>query len=41
MLDLKPYMTEFAPRTPIRQPTWSHKPMAGYFRPVVEEPRGL
>jgi len=41
VLDIKPYLAEFAPRTPIRQPAWSHELMAGYFRPVIEEPRGL
>ncbi len=31
VLDIKPYMTEFAPHEPIRQPQWSHELMAGYF----------
>jgi tRNA-Thr(GGU) m(6)t(6)A37 methyltransferase TsaA len=31
VLDVKPYMTEFAPRGPVRQPTWSHELMAGYW----------
>jgi tRNA-Thr(GGU) m(6)t(6)A37 methyltransferase TsaA len=31
VLDLKPYMTEFAPRPPVRQPAWSHELMTGYF----------
>ena len=31
VLDLKPYMHEFAPRSPIRQPTWSHELMVGYW----------
>lgn len=31
VLDLKPYMIEFAPRSEIRQPRWSHELMAGYF----------
>jgi len=31
VLDIKPYMTEFAPRQTVRQPTWSHELMAGYF----------
>ena len=31
VLDIKPYMTEFAPRPPLRQPPWSHELMAGYF----------
>jgi tRNA (adenine37-N6)-methyltransferase len=25
VLDLKPYMTEFAPRGPVRQPRWSRE----------------
>jgi tRNA (adenine37-N6)-methyltransferase len=32
VLDLKPYMAEFAPRGEIRQPRWSHELMAGYWR---------
>jgi tRNA (adenine37-N6)-methyltransferase len=32
VLDVKPYMVEFAPRTPIRQPSWSRELMGGYFR---------
>ena len=31
IVDLKPYFAEFAPRTPVRQPTWSHELMAHYF----------
>jgi tRNA (Thr-GGU) A37 N-methylase len=31
VLDLKPYMTEFAPREPVRQPAWSRELMAGYW----------
>ena len=31
VLDVKPYMTEFAPRGSVRQPTWSHELMAGYW----------
>jgi tRNA (Thr-GGU) A37 N-methylase len=30
VLHLKPYMTEFAPRVPVRQPRWSHELMRGY-----------
>jgi tRNA-Thr(GGU) m(6)t(6)A37 methyltransferase TsaA len=41
VLDLKPYLSEFAPRTPIRQPAWSRELMAHYFTGGVEEPRGL
>lgn len=32
VLDLKPYMTEFAPRGEVRQPDWSRALMAGYWR---------
>ena len=31
VLDIKPYMTEFAPREPVRQPDWSHELMSGYW----------
>jgi tRNA-Thr(GGU) m(6)t(6)A37 methyltransferase TsaA len=31
VLDLKPYMVEFAPRTLVRQPAWSHELMRGYW----------
>jgi tRNA-Thr(GGU) m(6)t(6)A37 methyltransferase TsaA len=31
VLDIKPYMEEFAPRTPVRQPSWSRELMRGYF----------
>ncbi len=31
VLDLKPYMSEFAPRGEVRQPEWSHELMAGYW----------
>ncbi len=31
VLDLKPYMTEFAPRGTLRQPTWATELMAGYW----------
>ena len=32
VLDVKPFMAEFAPRTPVRQPRWSRELMQGYFR---------
>jgi len=32
VLDVKPHMEEFAPRTPVRQPSWSRELMRGYFR---------
>lgn len=31
VVDIKPYMAEFAPRRDVRQPLWSHELMAGYF----------
>jgi tRNA (adenine37-N6)-methyltransferase len=31
VIDLKPYMEEFGPRTPVRQPAWSRELMRGYF----------
>jgi tRNA-Thr(GGU) m(6)t(6)A37 methyltransferase TsaA len=31
VLDLKPYMVEFAPRTRVRQPAWSHELMRDYW----------
>jgi tRNA-Thr(GGU) m(6)t(6)A37 methyltransferase TsaA len=31
VLDIKPYMDEFAPRQAVRQPSWSRELMAGYF----------
>jgi tRNA-Thr(GGU) m(6)t(6)A37 methyltransferase TsaA len=31
VLDLKPYMEEFGPRTPVRQPSWSRELMEGYY----------
>ncbi|MGZ4683523.1 MAG: SAM-dependent methyltransferase [Acidimicrobiales bacterium] len=31
VLDIKPFMAEFAPRGPVAQPTWSHELMAGYY----------
>jgi len=31
VLDIKPYMTEFAPRSTVTQPAWSHELMAGYY----------
>jgi tRNA (adenine37-N6)-methyltransferase len=33
VLDIKPYMAEFAPRGEVRQPAWSKELMAPYFRP--------
>jgi tRNA-Thr(GGU) m(6)t(6)A37 methyltransferase TsaA len=31
VLDIKPYMVEFAPRHPVTQPAWSHELMANYY----------
>jgi tRNA (adenine37-N6)-methyltransferase len=31
VLDIKPYMAEFAPRDAVRQPRWSHELMSGYW----------
>ncbi len=31
VLDIKPYMAEFAPRGAVRQPQWSHELMSGYW----------
>jgi tRNA-Thr(GGU) m(6)t(6)A37 methyltransferase TsaA len=31
VLDVKPYMSEFAPRGDVRQPAWSHELMSGYW----------
>jgi tRNA (Thr-GGU) A37 N-methylase len=30
VLDIKPVMEEFLPRTPVRQPEWSHELMRDY-----------
>jgi tRNA (Thr-GGU) A37 N-methylase len=32
VLDLKPYMSEFGPRSEVRQPEWSRELMRDYFR---------
>jgi tRNA (adenine37-N6)-methyltransferase len=39
VVDLKPYMVEFAPRTPVRQPDWSHELMRSYWHTAPEESR--
>ena len=31
VVDLKPYMAEFGPRSAVRQPAWSRELMQGYF----------
>lgn len=38
VVDLKPYMVEFAPRTPVRQPRWSRELMRDYWQTVPAEP---
>ena len=38
VLDIKPWMAEFPPQQPTRQPTWASELMTGYWsRPLVEE----
>lgn len=32
VLDVKPYIAEFAPRTPVHQPVWSSELMQSYWR---------
>ena len=32
VLDLKPYMKEFGPKGPVRQPRWASELMAGYWK---------
>lgn len=36
VLDIKPYMTEFAPRGDVAQPAWSHQVMSGYWTQYEE-----
>jgi tRNA (adenine37-N6)-methyltransferase len=31
VIDLKPHMAEFGPRTEVREPTWARELMAGYW----------
>jgi tRNA-Thr(GGU) m(6)t(6)A37 methyltransferase TsaA len=31
VLDIKPYLREFAPRTPVRQPDWASELMRAYY----------
>jgi len=33
VLDVKPYLSGFAPRGEVREPEWAKELMAGYFRP--------
>jgi tRNA-Thr(GGU) m(6)t(6)A37 methyltransferase TsaA len=32
VVDIKPVMVEFLPRTPVRQPAWSHELMRAYWK---------
>ncbi|GII81882.1 tRNA (N6-threonylcarbamoyladenosine(37)-N6)-methyltransferase TrmO [Sphaerisporangium rufum] len=32
VLDIKPYLVEFAPAEPVRQPAWATRLMRGYYR---------
>jgi tRNA-Thr(GGU) m(6)t(6)A37 methyltransferase TsaA len=34
VLDVKPYLKEFAPRGEVREPAWASELMSGYFRKV-------
>lgn len=38
VVDLKPYMVEFAPRTEVRQADWSHELMSDYWQRTQTEP---
>jgi tRNA (adenine37-N6)-methyltransferase len=33
VLDIKPYIQQFGPREPVRQPPWANELMASYFKP--------
>ncbi len=35
VIDIKPVMVEFLPRTPVRQPDWSHELMRPYWRALA------
>lgn len=37
VLDVKPYMSGFAPREEVREPAWAKELMVGYFRPEVRK----
>lgn len=36
VLDIKPVIAEFLPRTPVRQPPWTHEVMADYWKHAPE-----
>jgi len=38
VVDIKPYMVEFAPRGAVRQPQWSHELMSGYWNQAGTRP---
>lgn len=38
VVDLKPHMVEFAPRSEVRQPEWSHELMRDYWHVTSDEP---
>ena len=38
ILDIKPVMQEFLPRSPVRQPEWSHEVMKDYWNTCKEHP---
>jgi tRNA-Thr(GGU) m(6)t(6)A37 methyltransferase TsaA len=40
VLDMKPYMVEFAPRAQVRQPVWSHELMRDYWEITPDVPDG-
>ncbi len=39
ILDIKPVMQEFLPRSTVSQPEWSHELMQSYWNPEKENPR--
>ena len=39
VLDIKPYMREFAPRGPVRQPAWATELMSKYWNPPASAAR--
>jgi tRNA (adenine37-N6)-methyltransferase len=39
VLDIKPYMVEFAPRDAVGQPRWSHELISGYWSALPEPAR--
>jgi len=41
VVDLKPYWSGFAPRTPVREPSWSKEITAHYWGDHYREPKGM